>query len=161
MGVEPDIMTVAKPLAGGLPIGAVLCTDDVASAMAPGDHGSTFAGGPLVCHAANAVYDRVTSPGFIEAVKERGEQLRAGLREKLAENEHVVEVRGSGLPSPARAAGRASATGRRGRAAATRGSVWCRPRRRLCAKASRSLSTSPGGDGGGGGARAWRSSPRR
>ena len=97
VGVEPDIMTVAKPLAGGLPIGAVLCTDDVASAMAPGDHGSTFAGGPLVCHAANAVYDRVTSPGFIEAVKERGEQLRAGLREKLAENEHVVEVRGSGL----------------------------------------------------------------
>ena len=80
-----------------MPIGAVLCTDDVASAMAPGDHGSTFAGGPLVCHAANAVYDRVTSPGFIEAVKERGEQLRAGLREKLAENEHVVEVRGSGL----------------------------------------------------------------
>jgi acetylornithine aminotransferase len=65
--------------------------------MAPGDHGSTFAGGPLVCAAANAVYDRVTSPGFMENVRERGEQLRAGLREGLKAHANVVEVRGSGL----------------------------------------------------------------
>ncbi len=97
VGVTPDVMTVAKPLAGGLPVGAVLCTAEVAEAMAPGDHGSTFAGGPLVCAAANAVYDRVTSPGFMENVRERGEQLRAGLREGLNAHANVVEVRGSGL----------------------------------------------------------------
>jgi len=57
--VTPDIMTLAKPLAGGLPIGAVLVTDRVASSIAPGDHGSTFAGGPLVCHAALAVLDHI------------------------------------------------------------------------------------------------------
>ena len=58
-GVQPDIMTLAKPLAGGLPIGAVLVTEAVASTIAAGDHGSTFAGGPLVCHAALAVLDRI------------------------------------------------------------------------------------------------------
>jgi acetylornithine aminotransferase len=52
-------MTLAKPLAGGLPIGAVLVTEAVASTIAAGDHGSTFAGGPLVCHAALAVLDRI------------------------------------------------------------------------------------------------------
>ena len=97
VGVEPDIMTVAKPLAGGLPIGAVLVTETVAAAMAPGDHGSTFAGGPLVCHAANAVYDKVNTPAFMRNVVERGEQLRNGLREALASDARVTEVRGSGL----------------------------------------------------------------
>lgn len=56
-GVEPDMMSVAKPLAGGLPIGAVLMKQHVADAMAPGDHGSTFAGAPLVCAGANATLD--------------------------------------------------------------------------------------------------------
>ena len=97
MGVTPDIMTVAKPLAGGLPIGAVLTTQAVADAIAPGDHGSTFAGGPLVCGAANAVFDRVNSPGFMENVVKRGEQLRSGLRAKLEGCDRVKEVRGSGL----------------------------------------------------------------
>ena len=97
VGVEPDIMTVAKPLAGGLPIGAVLMTQEVADAMKPGDHGSTFAGGPLVCHAANAVYDKVSDPAFMANVVARGEQLRAGLREALKADARVVEVRGSGL----------------------------------------------------------------
>jgi acetylornithine aminotransferase len=97
VGVEPDIMTVAKPLAGGLPIGAALMTQAVADAMSPGDHGSTFAGGPLVCHAANAVYDKVSDPAFMSNVVARGEQLRAGLREALKADARVVEVRGSGL----------------------------------------------------------------
>jgi acetylornithine aminotransferase len=97
VGVEPDIMTVAKPLAGGLPIGAVLMTQEVADAMKPGDHGSTFAGGPLVCHAANAVYDKVSDPAFMRNVVARGEQLRDGLREALKADARVVEVRGSGL----------------------------------------------------------------
>ena len=97
VGVTPDIMTVAKPLAGWLPIGAVLTTQAVANAIAPGDHGSTFAGGPLVCGAANAVFDRVNSPGFMENVVKRGEQLRSGLRAKLEGCDRVKEVRGSGL----------------------------------------------------------------
>jgi len=63
--VKPDIMTVAKPLAAGLPIGALLCTQAVADAMQPGDHGSTFAGGPLICHAARYVVDRVRQPDFL------------------------------------------------------------------------------------------------
>eukprot|EP00271_Cylindrocystis_brebissonii_P015874 TRINITY_DN38929_c0_g1_i1.p1 TRINITY_DN38929_c0_g1~~TRINITY_DN38929_c0_g1_i1.p1 ORF type:complete len:510 (+),score=76.37 TRINITY_DN38929_c0_g1_i1:234-1763(+) len=95
--VTPDIMTLAKPLAGGLPIGAVLMTQAVADAMNPGDHGSTFAGGPLVCHAANAVMDRLQSPGFLDEVKALGEYLKDALRAKLGSNPHVKEVRGSGL----------------------------------------------------------------
>jgi acetylornithine aminotransferase len=95
--VRPDIMTLAKPLAGGLPIGAVLVTERVAASIAAGDHGSTFAGGPLVCHAAVAVLDRIQAPGFLESVAEKGEYLRAQLREKLGNNPHVKEVRGEGL----------------------------------------------------------------
>ena len=96
-GVTPDIMTLAKPLAAGLPIGAVLCTQAVADAMAPGDHGSTFAGGPLVTAAANYVVDTVRQPAFLAAVSARGAQLVDGLRAALAGVPHVVEVRGSGL----------------------------------------------------------------
>eukprot|EP00850_Spirogloea_muscicola_P011977 SM000076S21798 [mRNA] locus=s76:307670:309281:+ [translate_table: standard] len=96
-GVVPDMMTLAKPLAGGLPIGAVLMTEEVASAVRPGDHGSTFAGGPLVCSAALAVLDRLQAPGFLGDVAAKGERLRAGLRKHLGDNPHVKEVRGEGL----------------------------------------------------------------
>jgi hypothetical protein len=75
-GVEPDIMTLAKPLAGGLPIGAVLMKQHVADVMAPGDHGSTFAGNPLVCHTACTVFDIVASPDFLAGVDAKGERLR-------------------------------------------------------------------------------------
>lgn len=95
--VTPDILTAAKPLAGGLPIGAALCTEEVAQAMAPGDHGSTFAGGPLVCAAAEVVVERATQPTFLESVTAKGERLRAGLREALKDCERVKEVRGMGL----------------------------------------------------------------
>lgn len=95
--VQPDIMTLAKPLAGGLPIGAVLLTDKVAGAIGPGDHGSTFAGGPLVCHAALAVLDRIQAPGFLESVTSKGHYLKSLLTEKLGKNAHVKEIRGSGL----------------------------------------------------------------
>ena len=90
-------MTLAKPLAGGLPIGAVLLTDEVASAIQPGDHGSTFAGGPLVCHAALATLERIQAPGFLESVEQKWEMLRSRLREVLGGNKHVKEVRGVGL----------------------------------------------------------------
>eukprot|EP00245_Coleochaete_scutata_P005593 TRINITY_DN19254_c0_g1_i1.p1 TRINITY_DN19254_c0_g1~~TRINITY_DN19254_c0_g1_i1.p1 ORF type:complete len:536 (-),score=99.21 TRINITY_DN19254_c0_g1_i1:602-2188(-) len=96
-GVTPDIMTVAKPLAGGLPIGAVLVTQAVASAISPGDHGSTFAGGPLVCHAALSVMDRVTKPGFLQSVAAKGDRLKRSLEERLGTSSHVKEVRGVGL----------------------------------------------------------------
>ncbi|GMH40076.1 hypothetical protein BSKO_07980 [Bryopsis sp. KO-2023] len=95
-GVTPDIMTLAKPLAGGLPIGAVLVTDAVNAVMAPGDHGSTFAGGPLVCGAACTVFDIVSEPEFLADVASKGEYLREKLRGALP-SKHVVEVRGMGL----------------------------------------------------------------
>ncbi len=94
-GVVPDIMTLAKPLAGGLPIGATLVTEDVANAMEPGDHGSTFAAGPLVCRAAEVVFDRVATPSFLQSVQSNSEYLMHRLR--TLESEHIVEVRGAGL----------------------------------------------------------------
>jgi predicted acetylornithine/succinylornithine family transaminase len=94
-GVTPDIMTLAKPLAGGLPIGAILVTEEVGQLLQPGDHGSTFAGGPLVCRAAQVVFDRVSRPEFLEAVRRNGRHLSACL-ESLG-HEHIVDVRGAGL----------------------------------------------------------------
>ena len=94
-GVSPDIMTLAKPLAGGLPIGAILVTDEVAGAMQPGDHGSTFSGGAVIMRAGEMVVKRVLSPGFLEHVREVGDYLL----ERLAEinSPHITDVRGRGL----------------------------------------------------------------
>lgn len=94
-GVTPDIMTLAKPLANGLPIGAILLTEEVASTVGYGEHGTTFGGGPLVCSVANVVFDRVAQPEFLAAVTANGEYLRQQLR-KLG-SPHVLEVRGAGL----------------------------------------------------------------
>ena len=91
LGVTPDVMTVAKGLGGGLPVGACVTNADTADVLGPGDHGSTFAGGPVVASAANAVLDVVTADGFLDSVRERGDQLAAGLR-KLG-----LEPRGLGL----------------------------------------------------------------
>lgn len=93
--VTPDIMTLAKPLAGGLPIGATLVTQTVADVIKPGDHGSTFAAGPLVCAAANVVFDKVNQHNFLQAVQENGAYLQYRLQ--TLELEQVVEVRGQGL----------------------------------------------------------------
>ena len=82
---------------GGLPIGAVMLTQAIADVMSPGDHGSTFAGNPLVCHAAEAVVDIITEDGFLEDVARKGEKLRAGLENALGSNPHVKQVRGLGL----------------------------------------------------------------
>jgi len=94
-GVSPDIMTLAKPLAGGLPIGAILTTEAVASAMKPGDHGSTFSGGAVVTRAGQVVVKRVLSEGFLEHVTEVGNYLMERLEE--LNSPHIVEVRGRGL----------------------------------------------------------------
>ena len=94
-GVTPDIMTLAKPLAGGLPIGATLVTEPVAQALRPGDHGSTFAAGPLVCRAAQVVFDRVMQPEFLESVRSKGQYLREELH--ALNPEGLLSVRGAGL----------------------------------------------------------------
>ena len=94
-GVTPDMMTLAKPLAGGLPIGATLVTEAIAQVMKPGDHGSTFGGGPLVCAAANVVFDRVNQPQFLAQVRESGAYLVERLR--ALDSPQIVTVRGAGL----------------------------------------------------------------
>ncbi len=93
--VTPDIMTLAKPLAGGLPIGVTLVTEAIAQVMKPGDHGSTFGGGPLVCSAANVVFDRVNQPQFLAQVRESGAYLVDRLRNLYSPQ--IVAVRGAGL----------------------------------------------------------------
>lgn len=95
VGVTPDIMTIAKPLAGGLPIGAVLMKQAVADAIHFGEHGSTFAGGPLITSAAKVVLNRVSQPEFLEHVAEVGEYLKDRLSE--INSPLVKEVRGTGL----------------------------------------------------------------
>ncbi len=94
-GVTPDIMTLAKPLAGGLPIGAILMTETVANAMHAGEHGTTFGGGPLVTSVAKHVVQRVSQPEFLAHVTEVGDYLM----ERLSEiNSPIIkEVRGKGL----------------------------------------------------------------
>jgi acetylornithine/N-succinyldiaminopimelate aminotransferase len=94
-GVSPDIMTLAKPLAGGLPIGAILVTEKVASHLHPGDHGSTFAGGPFITSVAKYVIERVSQPQFLEQVNETGEYLMERLSE--INSPLIKEVRGRGL----------------------------------------------------------------
>ena len=92
LGVQPQLVTLAKGLANGLPIGCLLVADDSAGAFAPGDHGSTFGGNPVVCAAACAVVDAIDD-ALLASVRENGERLLAG----LAELPGVAEARGRGL----------------------------------------------------------------
>jgi len=94
-GVAPDLMTLAKPLAGGLPIGALLIAEPFGEVLRPGDHGSTFAAGPLVCTAANVVFDEICRPEFLARVRDLG----AYLVERLTalRSPAISEVRGAGL----------------------------------------------------------------
>jgi acetylornithine/N-succinyldiaminopimelate aminotransferase len=91
LGVRPDVMTTAKGLGGGLPIGACVASPDFGDVLRPGDHGSTFAGGPVICAAANAVLDVVDDPAFLRGVAGKGARLAAGLRDL------GLDVRGLGL----------------------------------------------------------------
>ena len=92
-GVTPDLLTSAKALGGGLPIGALITGPRHADTFAPGDHGSTFAGGPVVCAAALAALDVLLDEDLLARVRELGELLR----ERVATLPHVVEIRGRGL----------------------------------------------------------------
>jgi len=95
--VVPDLMTLAKPLAAGLPMGAVLMTQAVAHVIVPGDHGSTFAAGPLVCQVARVVLDRVSAPDFLAEVREKGHHLSSRLSALAEKSPLVRELRGMGL----------------------------------------------------------------
>jgi len=97
-GVVPDIMTLAKPLGGGLPMGAVLLRDSLAHHLHVGDHGSTFGGNPVAAAASLAVLDRLESPGFLESVAKNGDALLRGLKKLArAHKKAIAEVRGMGL----------------------------------------------------------------
>ncbi len=96
-GVLPDIVTVAKPLAGGLPLGAVLTTEAVAKAFHPGIHGTTFGGGPLACAAALQFLKTLEKEKVLRHVAEIGGYFRGRLQELDAKHPEVVDVRGAGL----------------------------------------------------------------
>ena len=93
----PDIVTVAKPLAGGLPLGAILAREELAAAFSPGLHGSTFGGGPLVCATALAFLNVVERQHLLANVQARGAELRAGLVKLAPQFDFIREVRGEGL----------------------------------------------------------------
>ena len=95
--IQPDIMCLAKGLASGLPIGAVLARDDIALHLIPGDHGTTFGGNPVACAAANAVIETLTEGNVLEEVPVLSEEMFKQL-ESLADRKSIVnEVRGRGL----------------------------------------------------------------
>ena len=93
--VKPDIMTMAKGIGGGVPMGGILATEKVASAFVPGDHGTTFGGGPLVCAAANAVLDEILAEDILDNVNEVGDYFVEEL--KKLDKEIIADVRGKGL----------------------------------------------------------------
>jgi acetylornithine/N-succinyldiaminopimelate aminotransferase len=96
-GIAPDVTTLAKPLAGGLPLGAVLCTEEVARVMHAGMHGTTFGGGPLACAVAVAVIDTMEKEGLLAHATEVGDYFQQQLRVLAARHEAIVDVRGKGL----------------------------------------------------------------
>ena len=93
--IKPDIMTMAKGIGGGVPMGGILATEKVASAFVPGDHGTTFGGGPLVCAAANAVLDVFDEENILDNVNEVGDYFLSEL--KKLNKDTVADVRGKGL----------------------------------------------------------------
>ncbi len=98
MGAEPDVLSAAKGIAGGFPMGAILATEAVARHLTPGSHGTTFGGNPLAAAAANAVLDVVLAPGFLDGVHASGERLDSGLHRLAADHRAVFTgVRGLGL----------------------------------------------------------------
>jgi acetylornithine aminotransferase/acetylornithine/N-succinyldiaminopimelate aminotransferase len=96
-GIKPDITTLAKPLAGGIPMGATLCTNEVARAFHAGMHGTTFGGGPLACAVAIAVIDHIESENLLAHIVEIGEYFQAQLRSLAKRHDCIIDVRGKGL----------------------------------------------------------------
>jgi acetylornithine aminotransferase/acetylornithine/N-succinyldiaminopimelate aminotransferase len=93
---KPDIAVVAKPLAAGLPLGAILTNEAVASRVLPGLHGTTFGGGPMICAVALEFLEIIESENLLKNARERGEELRAGLKKLQAKYDFIKEIRGEG-----------------------------------------------------------------
>ncbi len=96
-GVEPDLLTLAKPLAGGLPMGAVLLSAEIAGAIRPGDHGTTFGGGPFVAAVARYVVERLADPALLAAVRAHGDWMQESLLAIADRCGTVRGIRGAGL----------------------------------------------------------------
>jgi len=94
---RPDILAVAKPLAGGLPLGAIIANEKFASAFVPGMHGTTFGGGPLVCAVALEFLNVIEDSNLLANIRERGAELRQGIEKLAAKFDFIREVRGEGL----------------------------------------------------------------
>lgn len=97
LGFSPDLLTIAKPLANGLPMGAILVSDQVARVMQPGDHGTTFGGGPLLAHVAHHVVQRLSEPALLQHVRETGAWFGEQLKVIAARTGAIRQVRGTGL----------------------------------------------------------------
>jgi acetylornithine/N-succinyldiaminopimelate aminotransferase len=96
-GIQPDVTTLAKPLAGGIPLGAMLCTEQAARAIHPGMHGTTFGGGPLACAVAIAVIDFIERENLLVHATEVGDYFRQQLELLAKHHSSITEVRGKGL----------------------------------------------------------------
>ena len=96
-GIQPDVMTLAKALGNGVPIGACVCGGAAAEVFSPGKHGSTFGGNPLACRAAYTVLDYMIKNNIANNATERGEQLSTALQQGLANNRQVASIRHLGL----------------------------------------------------------------
>lgn len=95
--VKPDITTLAKGLGAGIPIGAILANEDVASAFVPGDHGSTFGGNPLVCAVAKTTIETLINDNLVEGAEEKGKYLQEKLDKLKSKHDNIIEIRGKGL----------------------------------------------------------------
>jgi acetylornithine/N-succinyldiaminopimelate aminotransferase len=96
-GIQPDVTTLAKPIAGGIPLGAILCTEEAARAIHAGMHGTTFGGGPLACAVAIAVIDTIENEGLLNHATEVGDYFQDQLRGLAKKHECIKDVRGKGL----------------------------------------------------------------
>ncbi len=96
-GIQPDITTLAKPIAGGIPLGVVLCTEEVARSFHPGMHGTTFGGGPLACAVAVTVIDTIEKDGLLANATTMGDCFQEQLRKLAKKHDAIVDVRGKGL----------------------------------------------------------------
>jgi acetylornithine/N-succinyldiaminopimelate aminotransferase len=96
-GIEPDMITLAKPLAGGLPMGAILMSQEIADEVKPGDHGTTFGGGPFVASVALHVLERLSDPAMLAHVREMGAWMEHELNEIADRSSRIRQVRGRGL----------------------------------------------------------------
>jgi len=96
LGVEPDLLTLAKPVAGGLPMGVTLVNSEIAAAMQPGDHGTTFGGGPFVARVAEYVLERLSEPSLLASVRDNGAWFGGQLRELARRTGRIRGVRGVG-----------------------------------------------------------------